>query len=110
VFLLTLSTHTTHTIQYETMDKFHESFTLAEELVEYFSTKESYTVQYSLSKVHLGTLAVQLCNEDYYRMAQLFGSPFVKEVLRYFEEAEDFERCALLIDQLKSYQEAYLKV
>ncbi|HEV7350834.1 hypothetical protein [Telluribacter sp.] len=86
------------------MNRFNESISLAEELVDYFSEKEPFTVQYTLSKNHVGTLAIQLCNEDYFRMAQLFGSPYVTEVLRFFEQAEDYERCATILQQLKNYQ------
>ncbi|WP_247236773.1 hypothetical protein [Telluribacter sp. SYSU D00476] len=87
------------------MEKFDESFTLAQELVEYFTEKKPITLYFPLSNEHLGTLAVQICNEDYYHMAQLFGTQFVKEVLLYLEESEDYERCSMILKQLRTMGE-----
>ncbi|GAB3168884.1 hypothetical protein [Telluribacter humicola] len=87
------------------MENFEESFTLAQELVEYFTEKKPLHLHFPLCEDHLGTLAAQICNEDYYHMAQLFGTRFVKEVLYYLESIEEYERCAMILRQLKTMGE-----
>ncbi|GAB3171712.1 hypothetical protein [Telluribacter humicola] len=88
------------------MNNFNNSFALAEELVEYFNSEVAHSLQFRVINNQIGTIAIYLYQADYYTMALFFGVPFVEEVIKFFETKEEYEQCALIMQQLKRLSKA----
>lgn len=70
-------------------------------MVSHLNTKKSSLLEVPVIQNQIGTVAIYLYQQDYHTMGLFFGFDFVEEVLRFFEEIEDYERCAVMVQQLR---------
>ncbi|HEV7350594.1 hypothetical protein [Telluribacter sp.] len=82
------------------MSKLDYSLALTENLIRYAMHRRPSSIQFAITQSNISIISLAIFFDEYRGIAVLYGRPFVEQMIKYFEDREEYEVCGFILKQL----------